>query len=133
MTGTTGYRTALAVGEFRVLLATMLVSSLGDQLARVALAVLVFDRTGSTLASAGTLAVTYLTYVVAGPLLATLADRLPRRGLMVGCDLVRAGVLTAMVLTDASVLGLVGLVVIAEIATAPFDAARGALLRGTGG
>ena len=125
---TTGYRSALAVGEFRVLLATMAVSSLGDQLARVALAVLVFDRTGSSLASAGTLAVTYLTYVVAGPLLATTADRLPRRGLMVGCDLVRAVALAAMAWSEAPLLVLIALLVLAETATAPFEAARGALL-----
>ena len=63
----TGYRSVLAVREFRVILGSTLGSSLGDQVARVALVVLVYGRTGSTLASAATIAVPFLTYVVAGP------------------------------------------------------------------
>jgi MFS family permease len=51
---------------------------------------LVFDRTGSAGLSALTYALTLLPDVVSGPLLGGLADRLPRRRIMVGSDAARA-------------------------------------------
>jgi hypothetical protein len=51
-----GFRDALAVGEFRVLWLAHAQSRLGDQLARVAIAVLVFSRTSSALLTALTYA-----------------------------------------------------------------------------
>lgn len=41
------FRDVFAVGEFRALFAAQLVTVVGDQLARVALSILVFDRTGA--------------------------------------------------------------------------------------
>ena len=61
-------------------------SQIGDQLASVALSVLVFDRTGSGLATAATYALTFLPAVVGGIVLTGLADRYPRRTLIVACD-----------------------------------------------
>ena len=54
--------------EYRGLWIAHGLSLAGDQLARVALAVLVFDRTGSALATAGAYAVTFLPWLVGGPL-----------------------------------------------------------------
>src|SRR4051794_35030538 len=76
--------------EFRALWLSQALSRVGDQLAAVALSVLVYARTGSTLATAATYAVGFLPALVGGPLLAGLADTLPRRSVMVGCDLLRA-------------------------------------------
>ena len=66
--------------DFAVLYFAGAQSQLGDQLARVALAILVFSRTGSGLATAATYALTFLPAVVGGVLLSGLADSRPRRG-----------------------------------------------------
>jgi MFS family permease len=75
-----------AVPAFRVLWLAQVLSVVGDQLAQVALSVLAFHRTGSPLLTGVVYALSYLPGVAGGPLLAGLADRLPRRRLMVGCD-----------------------------------------------
>ncbi len=49
---TATFRDVFAVGEFRALWAAQLLSVIGDQLARVALTVLVYDRTRSALLAA---------------------------------------------------------------------------------
>ena len=54
------YREVFAVAEFRPLFGTFLLSTIGDQLARVALTVLVYERTDSPLLSAVTFAISYL-------------------------------------------------------------------------
>src|SRR5664279_2468878 len=93
-----------AVGEFRVLWLADVLSLLGDQLARVALAVLVFGRTGSALLTGLVYALSFLPALVGGPLLAGLADRLPRRRLMVSCDLARGLVVAVMAAPGAPLL-----------------------------
>jgi hypothetical protein len=49
--GRHGYRQVLAVGEFRAIFAAHVISFSGDVIAQLALAVLVFERTGSALGS----------------------------------------------------------------------------------
>src|SRR5436190_23483101 len=110
------YRDVFAVAEFRVLFASHLVSIIGDQLARVALSVLVFSRTGSPALAALTYALTLIPDLVGGPLLAGLADRLPRRRLMITCDLSRAGLVAVMALPGVSLWLLGGLVVAVQLA-----------------
>ena len=117
-----------AVGEFRVLWLADVLSLLGDQLARVALAVLVFGRTRSALLTGLVYALSFLPALVGGPLLAGLADRLPRRRLMVSCDLARGLVVAVMAAPGAPLWLLCALLVGAVLLTAPFTAARAALL-----
>lgn len=117
-----------AVGEFRALFAAQLLSVLGDQFARVALAVLVFSRTGSAGLAALAYALTLLPDLVGGPLLSGLADRLPRRRLMIGCDLVRALLVALMALPGAPLWMLCLLLVVVQLLNSPFSAARAALL-----
>jgi predicted MFS family arabinose efflux permease len=117
-----------AVGEFRVLFGTHVVSIAGDQVARVALAVLVFDRTGSSALAALSYALTLLPELVAGPLLAGLADRFQRRALMIVCDLVRAG-LVALMAVPGMPLWVLGVLVFAvPLAGAPYKAARATIM-----
>ena len=85
------FRQVLAVPEFRALYAARLLSLVGDQMTRIALAVAVYSQSKSPLLSAATFASAFLPYLVAGPVLATLGDRFPRRQVMVVCDLLRAG------------------------------------------
>ncbi len=123
-----GFRSAFAVGEFRALFAAQLVSIAGDQLARVALSVLVFDRTGSAAWTAVTFALTFLPDLVSGPLLSGIADRRPRRQVMVAGDVIRT-VLVAALIPAASPLWLVGLLVAAvQLFKNPWGSARAALM-----
>ena len=71
------YAQVFANGEFRALWLAQLLSVAGDQLARVAMTVLVYDRTHSALWTALTYAVTLLPWVVGGLALSGIPGRLP--------------------------------------------------------
>ncbi|GAA2402649.1 MFS transporter [Nonomuraea africana] len=122
------YGEVVAIREFRALWYGQGLSLLGDQLAQVALAVLVFNRTGSPLATAAVYALTYLPSIVGGPLLAGLADRFARRRVMIVCDLVRALLVAAMAVPGMPFAALCVLVFFVVLLSAPFSAARAALL-----
>jgi MFS family permease len=116
-----------AVGEFRALWLAQLLSVAGDQLARVALTVLVYDRTRSALLAAVTYAASIIAVFAGGVLLSGLADRLPRRTVMITCDLARAGLVLVMVIPGIPLAALVVLLFAVTLFTAPFTAARAAL------
>src|SRR3954447_18219901 len=84
------FRDVLANREFRAMYIAQALSVVGDQLARIAVAILVFNRSHSALLTGVTYAITYLPWAFGGPLLAGYADRLPRRSVMIVSDLVRA-------------------------------------------
>ncbi|WP_291413263.1 MFS transporter [Actinophytocola sp.] len=123
-----GYRGIFRNTEFRALFAAQTISIIGDQFARVALSVLVFDRTGSPAWTALTYGLTFLPDLVGGPLLSGLADRHPRRGLMVGADLTRAGLVGLMAVPGMPIWLLCVILVAVQLISAPANAARGALL-----
>ncbi|HEY0807659.1 MAG TPA: MFS transporter, partial [Pseudonocardiaceae bacterium] len=102
---------ARRLSEFGWLLAGEGASVLGDQLAKVAIAVLVFSRTNSAALAAVTYALTLLPDLIAGPLLAPLADRYPRRAVMVTCALAQA-VLAAIMAIPGLPLVIVAIAVI---------------------
>jgi MFS family permease len=123
------YRDVLANREFRGMVIAQIASEAGDQIARVALALLVLDRTDSPLLAAATFAVSFLPIVVGGPLLGPLADRFSRRTLMLLADAGRAvGIaLLALVAVPGAPLWLLFVVLmLAELFTPLFDAARSA-------
>lgn len=111
------------VAEFRALFFANLVSVIGDQLARVALAVLVFNRTDSAAWTALTYAMTFLPDVAGGALLAGLADRFPRRRVMVTADVVRAVLVAGMAIPGQPIVSLVVLLVVVQLLAAPSMAA----------
>src|SRR5690348_3764343 len=90
------FRDVLAIPEFRALYIAQLLSVAGDQLARIAVAVLVYSRTGSALLTGLSYAASYLPWVIGGPLLSGYADRMPRRTVMIASDLARAGLVAIM-------------------------------------
>ncbi|MEJ3658025.1 MFS transporter [Actinomycetes bacterium KLBMP 9759] len=116
------------MAEFRAIWLAELQSVVGDQLARLAVSVLAFQHTGSATWPALVYALTYLPDLVAGPLLGGLADRYPRRTVMIGADVVRAGVVGAMALPGVPLPVVVVLLVIGQLAGGPFNAAQAALL-----
>ncbi|MEU8269352.1 MFS transporter [Sphaerisporangium sp. NPDC049002] len=122
------YGEVIAIGEFRALWVGQCLSLIGDQLAQVALALLVFERTRSPLATAGVYALTYLPPIVGGPLLAGLADRYARRQIMIVCDLTRALLVGLMAVPTMPFPVLCALVFCVVLLSSPFTAARAALL-----
>jgi len=116
------------VSEFRVFWLAQALSVAGDRLALVALTVLVFDRTHSPLLTAAAYAAGFLPWVVGGVLFGAIADRWPRREVMVGCDLARAVLVAVMVLPGVPLPALVGLLAVVTSLAPPFEAARSSLL-----
>ncbi len=123
-----GYRDVLRNGEFRALWAAHVTSVLGDQVTRVALASLVLARTGSVALTALSVATTYLPWLLGGPLLGVLADRCPRRTVMVVCDVARGLLLLLMSVPAVPVWALLLLAAGSAVLGPPFEAARGAML-----
>jgi MFS family permease len=121
------FRDVFADGEFRAIWLAEFASIAGDQFARVALTVIVFERTGSPLLTALTYAVTYLPWLVGGLFLSDLADRFPRRNVMIVADLARLVLVGVMVLPGMPLWALVLLLFAVASLNAPFQGARSAL------
>lgn len=122
------YREVFAVPEFRPLFGTFLLSTAGDELARVALTVLVYQRTNSPLLSALTFAISHFPWLIGGPLLSTLADRLPRHRVLIATDVVRAVLLALMAIPGMPLLVLLGMLLLVSLCAPPFESARSALM-----
>src|SRR5664279_2843449 len=122
------FRSLFRHREFTALWIAGAQSQLGDQLARVALSVLVFTNTRSGLATAATYALTYLPAVVGGIALAGLADMHPRRTLLVMCDLLRAVLFAVMAIRAIPLPVICLLLVIAVLAGSPYNAAEPAVV-----
>ena len=122
------FAAVLRIREFRVLWVADAQSAIGDQLARVALSVLVFERTSSALLTALTYALTFVPAMLGGVLLSGLADRLPRRQVMIGCDLIRAVLIGCMAIPKLPIWLLCVLLVLAVLTEAPFIAAESSLI-----
>ncbi len=103
-------------------------SMAGDQLARVALSVLVFERTSSALLTALTYSLTFLPALIGGAFLSGLADWLPRRRVMIAADLIRAVLLGLMAVPGVPLWTVCTLLVFAVLAGSPFSAAESALI-----
>lgn len=114
--------------EYRALWTAQLLSLIGDQLAIVALTWLVFERSGSPLFAAVVYAISFLPWLIGGPFLSGIADRMPRREVMVVCDLGRAALMIPMALAGLPLWALCVLLFASELMAPPFAAARAAVL-----
>ena len=99
----------------------------GDQLARVALTVLVYDRTRSALLAAVTFVVSIVPTFIGGVTLAWLADRYPRRGVMIACDVIRGVLVLVMAIPGMPLAARVALLFAVTLTEAPFSSARAAI------
>jgi MFS family permease len=124
--GTATLLRPLRTRSFRSIWLSLLASSIGDWAARIALAILVLERTGSASLSSLVVAVSFLPWIGPGQILATALGHLPRAKVMIGADLLRAAVF-AVLLIHLSIPVLLILVFAAAMATPPFEAARSAL------
>lgn len=121
------YRSVLRNREFRGLVLAQVTSELGDHVARVALASLVLARTDSAFLAVLAFVVSFVPAVFGSALLGSVADRVPRKVVMLGCDLGRAvvvGVLALLAVDATPVWLLLLLLLVAETFTAPFEAAH---------
>ena len=110
-------------------MAAQIASEAGDQIARVALALLVLSDTGSALLAAATFAVSFVPTFLGGALLGSLADRFSRKSLMLLADVARA--IAIAVLAIAAGMGaplwvLFALLFVAELFSPLFESARAA-------
>jgi MFS family permease len=125
------YRHVLRNREFRGLIIAQVTSELGDHIARVALASLVLKRTDSAFLAVLAFVVSFIPAVFGSALLGALADRIPRKVVMLGCDLARAavlGVIALLAVDGTPVWLLLLLLLVAETFTAPFEAAHRAVV-----
>jgi MFS family permease len=127
--GTPGFAAALAVTEFRALWFAETQSVFGDQLAKVALTILVYERTGSPLLAALMYALTFLSALIGGLGLSQLADRFPRRRLMIVSALGQAVLVGLMAVPGMPVAVLCALVLAVGLLQSPSAAAQNALTR----
>jgi MFS family permease len=122
------YRDVFSVREYRHLFAANVLSLLGDQLSKVALSLLVFEKTRSPLLTAMTYTVSFLPWVVGGPVLSAYADRFPRRTVMLICDLARAALVGLLAIPGLPTWSLIAVLFLATMLAPPFRSARAAAL-----
>ncbi len=113
----------LSVADYRRLWLAQVASELGDWATRLALTLVVYDRTHSAALSAAVVTVSLLPWIGLGQLLAAAVDRFPRRAVMAGADLGRAAVFAVLVLPLPIGVVFVG-AFLAGTLTPPFEAAR---------
>ena len=94
----------------------------------MALSILVFEQTRSGLATATVYALTFLPAVAGNILLGPLADRFPRRAVLVTGDLARGCLLTMMAIPGVPLWTVGLLLTIAVLLGAPWKAAETALV-----
>jgi MFS family permease len=119
MTALAGYRGVLAIREARVLIGASAASQVGDWLYNAALLAYVFDATHSAVWVGAATLCRLLPYVLLGPLGGVVADRYPRRIVLVVGSLLRLGlmlVLAAVVAAHGPVALTIAIVAAASAA-----------------
>jgi predicted MFS family arabinose efflux permease len=122
------YREVLADLEYRTVFTASLLSWVGDYFAKAAITALVFVETGSPGLSAAAFALSYAPWLVAGPLLTTLAERYPYRNVMIMCDLARLALIVLVAVPGMPLWGMLCLLFLASLASPPAQAAKSAML-----
>ena len=123
------FRDVFAVREFRALWASQILSVGGDRLALVALTLLIYDRTRSPLLAAVAFASGTVPYIVGATFLSGLADRFPRRSVMVAADAARLVLVGVMLVPRMPLDALIGLLYAVTAIQPLFDSARSAIIR----
>lgn len=119
----------LAIKAYRKLFSAQIVALLGTGLLTVALGLLAFDLAGGDAGAVlGTaLTIKMLAYVFVAPLMAALVERLPKKAVLVGADLIRAGIALMLPMVDQA-WQIYVLVFVLQSASATFTPAFQALI-----
>jgi MFS family permease len=116
--------------NFRLLFIGQTISQLGDWFNAVAVFALLLDLTGSATAVAWMMIVQFLPVAIVGPLAGVVVDRVDRRRLMIGTDIMRGCLILALLLIQRRDQVWIAYVVMAFIvgAQAFFEPARTATI-----
>ncbi|MET8525778.1 MFS transporter [Micromonospora sp. NPDC005172] len=126
--GPATFREVLAQREFRAVFTAGSLSWVGDYVAKAAVTLLVYQQTRSVALSAAAFAVSYLPWLLGGPLLATLAERYPFRRVMVACDVIRMALMVLIALPGLPIPVVLVLLFTTTLANPPSQAAKSALM-----
>lgn len=122
------YREVFASSEIRALFGSFGLSKASSMLARVAVAALVWQATASPLLAAAAFGISYMPYLGPAQLLATLADRLPYRSIMVFSDFLRMILIGLVAVPGMPLPAMLALVFLSAMVEPAYQAARSALL-----
>jgi MFS family permease len=122
------YSEVFASREYRALYVASALSWVGDYLAKAAVTALVFQQTRSVAAAAAAFAITFLPWVLGGPVLAAMAERYSNRSVLVTADLCRAILMCTIAIPGMPTAVLIALLFASSMFAPPFQAARSALL-----
>jgi MFS family permease len=128
MTTRGALRELVGLREFRAMWIGSTASTAGDQLAAVALSLLVFERTHSAAWTALTWSLTLFPPLISGPLLGWVADRFPRRTVMVTTAWLQAALMGAMAIPGMPLWAMIVLLVAVLAISSPYLAAQEASL-----
>ncbi|MFC0532210.1 MFS transporter [Phytohabitans kaempferiae] len=122
------FREVFSQPEYRAVFVASALSWFGDYIAKAAVTVLVYEQTQSVAMSAAAFAVSYLPWLLGGPVLATIAERYPYRTVMVSADLVRMVLVGAIALIEMPAPVVLVVIFLCTLANPPSQASRSALL-----
>jgi MFS family permease len=122
------FRDVFAIGEYRAVYFSLVVNWVGDYLSRAAITVLVYQQSKSVLLSAAAFAISFLPWVVGGPVLSALADRFPYRSVLISTDLTRMCLIALLLIPHLPVELMLVLIFVSSLGAPPSQAARSALL-----
>lgn len=122
------FREVFSQPEYRAVYLASALSWFGDYISKAAVTVLVYEQTQSVAMSAAAFAISYLPWLLGGPLLATIAERSPYRTVMVSADLIRMVLVGVIALIEMPAALLLVLIFLCTLANPPSQAARSALL-----
>lgn len=122
------FREVFSQPEYRAVYLASALSWFGDYIAKAAVTVLVYNKTNSVALSAAAFAISYLPWLLGGPLLATVAERHPYRTVMVTADLFRMTLIASIAIFEMPAPALLVVIFLCTMANPPSQAARSALL-----
>ncbi|MCG5462958.1 MFS transporter [Micromonospora sp. MED01] len=126
--GPATFREVFAQHEFRAVFVAGALSWIGDYVAKAAVTLLVYQQTRSVALSAAAFAVSFLPWLLGGPVLAALAERYPFRRVMVACDLIRMALMLLIAIPGLPYQAVLVLIFAATLANPPSQAAKSALI-----
>lgn len=126
--GPATFREVFAQHEFRAVFVAGALSWVGDYVAKAAVTLLVYQQTRSVALSAAAFAVSFLPWLLGGPVLAALAERYPYRRVMVACDLIRMALMVLIAIPSLPYQVVLVLIFAATLANPPSQAAKSALI-----
>jgi MFS family permease len=118
----------LGVREYRALFSATVLSWIGDYLARIAVTALVFHQTGSPVIAAAAFAISYAPWILIGPVLTAVAERLPRRTVMIFSDVARMVTISLVAIPGLPVWAIIALLFLTALGNPPYEASRSALV-----